>query len=118
MFLSPNRQKTNRWRRTRKIPPHLIRPTSQLRQAQRSRAFSAAINLTYQTHIHTHARPYTPTRPPKMSVSSFGHHGKTPAAVVSVYPPARAQLEREEEQGKKDAGKADDEMKGTKENGS
>jgi hypothetical protein len=55
-----------------------------------------------------------------MSVSSFGHHGKTPAAVVSIYPPrARAIGESEKrEQGKKDAGKADDEMKGTKENGS
>merc|ERR1712137_1508028 len=39
--------------------------------------------------IHGDARPYTPTRPPKMSVSSFGHHGKTPAA-VSMRSPYKA----------------------------
>jgi hypothetical protein len=53
-----------------------------------------------------------------MSVSSFGHHGKTPAAVVSVYPLRARNWSEKRKQGKKDAGKADDEMKQGKENGS
>jgi hypothetical protein len=83
LVLSP---RTSADKPTRKIPAHLIRPVSaSRRQAEQARAFSARQPQHHRTPDHpSPARPSPPTNSSKMSVSSFGHHGKTPAAVVSV----------------------------------